>query len=95
MAEACPLKVRRYLAYGLPVILGYRDTDLDALDKWWLLRLPNTESNVVTSLPEIGAFVESVRGRRVPRDEVEPLISAGAKEAARLAFFGEVVSTPG
>jgi hypothetical protein len=95
MDEACPLKVRRYLAYGLPVILGYRDTDLDAIDKWWLLRLPNTESNVISSLPEIEAFVETVRGRRVPRDEIEPLISAAAKEAARLAFFEEVVSTPG
>ena len=86
MDEACPLKVRRYLAYGLPVILGYRDTDLDATDAWWLLGLPNTEANVATSLPRIESFVNSVRGRRIPRDEVEPLISAAAKEAARLAF---------
>ena len=91
MDEACPLKVRRYLEYGLPVLLGYRDTDLDAVDSWWLLRLPNTEENVVTSLAEIDSFVARARGRRVPREEVEPLISAAAKETARLAFFDEVV----
>ena len=95
MDEACPLKVRRYLAYGLPVILGYRDTDLDAVDAWWLLQLPNTESNVSSSLAEIESFVDEVRGRRVPRDEVESLISTEAKEATRLAFFEEVVSAPG
>ena len=91
MDEACPLKVRRYLEYGLPVLLGYRDTDLDAVDSWWLLRLPNTEENVITSLAEIDSFVRGARGRRVPREEVEPLISAAAKETARLAFFEEVV----
>jgi hypothetical protein len=26
--EATPLKVRRYLAHGIPVILGYNDTDI-------------------------------------------------------------------
>ncbi len=95
MDEACPLKVRRYLEFGLPVVLGYRDTDLDAVDAWWLLKLPNTEANVVTSLPEIERFVDGARGRRVPREEVEPLISAAAKEAARLAFFEKVVTPPG
>ena len=54
-------------------------------------RLPNTEENVVTSLAENDSFVRGARGRRVPRDEVEPLISAAAKETARLAFFDEVV----
>jgi glycosyltransferase involved in cell wall biosynthesis len=95
MDEACPLKVRRYLEFGLPVLLGYRDTDLDSLDAWWLLRLPNTESNVLSSLQVIESFVQGVRGRRVPRDEVEPVVSAAAKESARLAFFEEVVSPPG
>ena len=94
MDEACPLKVRRYLEFGLPVLLGYRDTDLDSLDAWWLLRLPNTESNVLSSLQEIESFVQGVRGRRVPREAVESVVSAVAKESARLAFFEEVVSLP-
>ena len=91
MQEASPLKVRRYLEFGLPLILGYTDTDLVGLDPWWLLTLPNVETNVRDSLAEIDAFVETVAGRRVPRDEVEPLISAAAKETRRLAFFESVV----
>lgn len=92
MDEACPLKVRRYLELGLPVLLGYVDTDLDALDTWWLLKLPNVEENVHDGALEIEAFVERVAGRRVPRTEVEPLVSADRKEAERLAFFENVVA---
>lgn len=91
MQEASPLKVRRYLEFGLPLILGYADTDLAGLDPWWLLTLPNVETNVRDSLVEIDRFVASVAGKRVPRAEVEPLISAAAKETRRLAFFESIV----
>jgi hypothetical protein len=90
MNEASPLKVRRYLEFGLPLILGYTDTDLAGLDPWWLLALPNAETNVRDSIAEIDSFVTAVVGRRVPRREVEPLISAAAKETRRLAFFESV-----
>ena len=90
MNEASPLKVRRYLEFGLPLILGYTDTDLVGLDPWWLLTLPNVETNVRDSLAEIDRFVTAVAGRRVPRADVEPLISAAAKETRRLAFFESV-----
>jgi glycosyltransferase involved in cell wall biosynthesis len=92
MDEACPLKVRRYLEFGLPVLLGYVDTDLDALDVWWLLKLPNVEENVRDGAGEIEAFVHRVLGRRVPRAEVERLVSADVKEAERLAFFDDVLA---
>jgi glycosyltransferase involved in cell wall biosynthesis len=91
MEEACPLKVRRYLEFGLPVILAYTDTDFVGLDPWWLLRLPNTERNTNDRLASIEAFVDAVKGRRVSRSEVEPLLSAAAKEAARLDFFSRFV----
>jgi hypothetical protein len=42
---------------------------------------------------EIGAFVERVRGRRVPRSEVEGRLSAEAKEHQRLAFLERVASS--
>jgi glycosyltransferase involved in cell wall biosynthesis len=92
MDEACPLKVRRYLEFGLPVVVGYTDTDLVGLESWWLLRLPNTETNVRDNRERIAEFVASVHGRRVPRVEVEPIVSASAKEATRLAFFEQVLS---
>jgi glycosyltransferase involved in cell wall biosynthesis len=90
MEEASPLKVRRYLEFGLPVIVAYTDTDLAGLDPWWLLRLPNVESNVSDSTDAIHAFVTAAAGRRIPRSEVEQLISADAKERRRLDFFAAV-----
>jgi hypothetical protein len=90
MEEACALKVRRYLAYGLPVLLGHVDTDFIGRDPWFLLRLPNTEANVATGLDRIREFARAVKGRRVERSEVEPVLSVAAKEAERLAFIREL-----
>ncbi len=87
MEEATPLKVREYLAYGLPVIIAYQDTEFIGMDPWFLLRLPNTESNVRDHLDDIRAFVEAVRGRRVPREAVAQVIGADGKEAVRLEFL--------
>lgn len=87
MDESPPLKVREYLAYGLPVIIAYEDTDFIGMNPWFLLRLPNTESNVSDHIEDIRAFVESVRGRRVPREAIADLIGSDRKEAARLEFF--------
>jgi glycosyltransferase involved in cell wall biosynthesis len=91
MEEASPLKVRRYLEFGLPLILGYIDTDLIGLESaWWLLTLPNVETNVSDSVEAIESFIDSVAGRRVPRAEVEPLIAADEKERQRLEFFERI-----
>jgi Glycosyltransferase Family 4 len=90
MNEACPLKVREYLGYGLPVVLGYRDTDWLDVSPWFLLELPNEEGNAVGHLAEIRAFLEQVRGRRVPRAEVADRIGAASKERARLELLAEV-----
>ena len=90
MAEASPLKVGLYLAYGLPVVIAYDDTNLAGLDAWWLLRLPNGESNVAEGIAAIETFGRAVAGRRVARAEVADRISTEAKERARLAFFERV-----
>ena len=87
MNEACPLKVREYLAFGLPVVIGYDDTDLTGIEPWWLLRVPNAEDNVRQNAERIRSFIADVRGRRVPRDEVADRIGAAAKEQRRLEFM--------
>ena len=92
MEEACPLKVREYLAYGLPVILGYKDTDVSK-DAAYALQLPNAENNVATHLKEIRDFVEGWRGRRVPREMVKQM-DWSVKEQARLRFIGRVCGAP-
>lgn len=89
MREACPLKVREYLAHGLPTVIAYEDTDFVDESPWFLLRIPNEEDNVVEHADGIGAFLEQVRGRRVPRAEVADRIGARAKERRRLEFIAE------
>ena len=86
MREACPLKVREYLAHGLPVVVGYADTDFVGVDAWYLLRLPNEESNVRDHVDDVRQFLGEVRGRRVPRAEVADRIGSQAKERRRLEF---------
>jgi hypothetical protein len=87
MEEACPLKVREYLGHGLPAVIAYEDTDFIDEDRWFLLRLPNQESNVVEGIGEIRAFLQSVRGRRVPRTDVEDRIGSHEKERRRIDFI--------
>lgn len=85
MEEACPLKVREYLAYGLPVIGAYRDPDLNG-QHWFFLQLPNEPNGLEERVPRIRAFVESVRGRRVLRSEIAPM-QLLERERHRLDLF--------
>lgn len=89
MDEACALKVREYLALGLPCILGHRDTDLTPPPDF-VLELPNTSDNVVTNIDRIRAFGTAWKGRRVDREAVRHL-DVAEKERRRLAFFEDAV----
>jgi hypothetical protein len=87
--EASPLKTREYLALGLPVIIGYKDTDFPQGAEF-LLELPNTEDNVLAYHGRIRSFVESWRGRRVSREYIRHL-DLDEKERERLHFFRQVI----
>jgi glycosyltransferase involved in cell wall biosynthesis len=90
MEEASPLKTREYLAYGLPVIIGYSDTDFpQGAD--FLLQLPNTEDNVKENIEGIRKFVLAWKDKRVPREAVRHL-DWSYKEARRLDFFKSLVN---
>lgn len=90
MHEACPLKVREYLALGLPVIGGCADTDIpDGAD--YYLRLPNDSAPLAPHRDSIAAFAAAWRGRRVPRSAIAHLDTA-VKEARRLDFMASVVA---
>lgn len=88
MEEACPLKVREYLAVGLPVFYGYVDPDADGLAQY-VLRIANTETNVRDEITRIDAFVRGSRGVRVPRSIVTHLDIA-QKEEQRLSLFTDL-----
>jgi len=91
MTETAPLKVREYLAYGLPTVIGYHDTDFpQPVD--FLLEIPNTQQNVMDHFEEIVRFVRYWSGKRVPRTNVSHL-DVNAKEKKRLAFFKEVLQS--
>jgi hypothetical protein len=92
MHETSALKSREYLAYGIPIILPYKETDLDDLNLDTILILPNTEENIVENWEKIRDFAFRMRGRRVDRAVIAPRIDSGQKEAARLRFFESCIT---
>lgn len=88
LLEASPLKVRHYLSLGLPVIVGYEDTDLK--DEPYILNIGNTEQNVELHLEIIDSFIKKWKGKSVPYDEVYHKLDYSVKEAKRLNFFEEI-----
>ena len=90
MEEASPLKVRSYLAMGLPVVAAYRDTDLGE-DSDMFLQLPNIPNALVAYSDEVERFAMTWRGSRIPRDDLTA-IDSRVKEPERLAFFERVIS---
>jgi glycosyltransferase involved in cell wall biosynthesis len=91
MQEASPLKVRESAAYGVPLILGYRDTDLTGVDAEHILQIPNTEDNVISHAGQIRSFAYRMMGKRLDRDRVKMHIDQHLKETARIQLFQEVI----
>jgi hypothetical protein len=88
--EASPLKLREYLSFGLPAVIGYEDTDFPS-GAPFLLVLPNQERNLVSHLDAVEAFAGRWKGRRVQRLEIARLDSA-QKEIERLDFLRRIVA---
>jgi len=89
MNETTPLKVREYLAYGIPTIIGFKDTDFPEPEPF-LLELPNTEDNVTRNAVRIEQFVKNWQGKRVPHEQIAHL-DAMVKEKKRTAFLKKVL----
>ena len=92
MEEASVLKIREALAFGLPVIIAYRDTDLNEVILDTILRIPNTESNMVENVEAIRKFAYDMMGKRVDIDSVAPYLDQKQKEITRLAFFQKILN---
>jgi hypothetical protein len=91
LSESSPLKTRECLALGLPMVLPYKDTDLDDLECDFLLKIPNKEDNVQTHAQAVYDFAYRMRGHRVKREQIEKLDQAH-KESERIAFFRELLN---
>ena len=85
MSEDSTLKVREYLARGLPTILGHDDTDFPEPPSF-MLQVPNRSDGVSSSLHRIESFVNRSRGVRVPPEAIGHL-DVSVKEKERLQFI--------
>ena len=92
MEEASVLKIREALAYGLPVIIAYRDTDLNEVSLDTILRIPNTEENMIENAETIRKFAYNMMGKRVDINSVAPYLDQKQKEITRLVFFQKILS---
>jgi glycosyltransferase involved in cell wall biosynthesis len=93
MKEGSSLKVREAAAYGIPILLGNKDTDLANLKSEYILQIPNTEDNVVVNAEKIRSFAYNMMGKRLPREAVSSRVDQRNKEETRMAFFEEITKS--
>ncbi|MBW8350263.1 glycosyltransferase [Bacillus sp. IITD106] len=89
MNEACPLKVREYLAYGIPTIIGYKDTDFMEGTPF-LLELNNEPGITQDDVNKIKDFIGKWKYNEVGKEEIKHL-DINYKERKRLAFFNSII----
>lgn len=91
MYEACPLKVREYLAYGFPIILGYKDTAfMNEPIPDYVLELDLSEEGVTIDVVRlIREFCLKQQNRIIDSKELLS-IDAGNLEQKRLEFFARI-----
>lgn len=86
MNEACPLKVREYIASGFPVILPYRDSAFSKECPEWVLRTPN-EPNAfrdMSVVSRIGDFCVRYRDFVVQHHASASYVDAAVLEADKV-----------
>jgi len=84
--------VREALAYGIPIIIAYNDTDLDRVDLETILRIPNKEDNIIENAERIRQFAYDMMGKRVDIKNVAPHLDQHQKEKDRLSFMQSVLN---
>jgi hypothetical protein len=91
MTEASPLKVRECLLMGLPMIIGYHDTDVSADSRFepYLFQVPNNDSNI--DMRAVFDWYTSLLRDQHHRNKLSALaretLSMDAKAKGYLAFF--------
>lgn len=94
MEEACPLKVREYVACCKPVILPYRDTAFESLGyPDWVLQLPNSEKGILSSSGKVEAFVDKCTDFSINKEDVKKYVHVDDIEGRRLRFFEKVMNS--
>lgn len=88
MREACPLKVREYLAYGYPIIIGYEDTAFinENTTPGFVFSLDTTRDFSECTIIELEEFIVRMKNIVVSSVDVS-YIDTKYLESTRLAFF--------
>lgn len=85
MKEGSSLKLREYLALGLPVIIRYSDSDfMEYRD--FILQIPDNEDPITNFTQAIDEFARYWHGRRVSRNLIAH-VDMNVKERTRLSFL--------
>ncbi len=94
MSEASSLKTRQYLAQGLPVIIGYDDTDLMKHQLDFVLHLVNTPTNIEENIVAIRTFIEAMSyyDSNTVIDFAKTNLDLYNKEKRRLSFFKSIIN---
>jgi len=88
MQEACPLKVREYLAYGYPIIIGYQDTSFIELELPSFIKYIDT--NLEIDIESINTFIDKNINIIIEHDEIN-FLSTQPLEEKRLRFFNSII----
>lgn len=92
MDEACPLKVREYLACCKPVILPYKDTAFEQKGyPEWVLQLPNNREGILQAKDKIRMFLKSCITFSIEKEDVKKYVHVDNIEKDRLQFFKSIV----
>ena len=92
MNEASTLKVREYIAMGLPILLGYLDTAFIKHSPEWVYRLPNHKDAISSeSVLAIKNFLARMCDRVVSHDESRSFIDANILEQEKIKQIFEVI----
>ncbi len=87
MREACPLKTREYLAYGYPVITGYKDSAFFEKEPDFILNIQDDILSGNINYAKVKNFIENNAKRVVKHEETEYFISSKILEKKRVIFF--------
>lgn len=88
MIEACPLKTSEYIANGLPVIIGYKDKELEG--KNYILDIGNYKNNIIDNIERIQLFVNKWTGKKID-DKSRFVVDSQNIELKRINFFKKVI----
>ena len=89
--EAAPLKTRHYLASGLPVIAGCKDSAFQTEVPFYFRVLFNENDTKITNIQELQEFIENCKSTKVKRDLLYN-IDIRNTERQRLSFIKKILN---